>query len=257
MANERVVQIFEAFSQKVVELIDEGKITHEEYRQFCDWFNRLGLSGEIPLYSDVFFESHVLKGMYGDLPGTEPSLLGPYYIENEPELSEPYELPMRPDEKGEVFYFTGVVKSTEGKPLGNTDVFMWQADADGEYSHFAEGIPEYNLRGKFKTDAEGRFTVKTIVPAPYKIPTDGPTGEFLDHIDSHPYRPAHLHFIFRAEGHDELITQVFFEGDKWLESDVADGVRNTLICHLQKHDDHTTAALEFEMRPVHVTAKNK
>ncbi|UCZ52752.1 catechol 1,2-dioxygenase [Bacillus shivajii] len=257
MANQRVVEIFEAFSEKAKELIEEQKITHEEYRQFCLWFDELGRSGEIPLFMDVFFESHVLRGMYGDMPGTEPSLLGPYYVDNEPELKEPFELPMRPDEKGEVFYFTGIVKSLDGKPLGNTEVCMWQADADGEYSHFADGIPEYNLRGKFKTDDQGKFTVKTVIPAPYQIPTGGPTGQFLDYIDSHPYRPAHLHFIIRAEGHDELITQVFFDGDKWLDTDVADGVRNSLISNLQKQGDHTTGALEFELRPVSVPAKNK
>lgn len=255
MANERVVSIFEGLLEKTKELIEEKQITHEEYREFCLWFDQLGRSGEIPLFMDVFFETHVLRGMYGDLPGTEPSLLGPYYIEGEPELQEPLTLPQRPDEKGEVLFFTGHVKSIDGSSLGNTDICMWQADADGEYSHFADGIPEYNLRGRFKTDDQGRFTIKTIIPAPYQIPTGGPTGVFLKHIDSHPNRPAHLHLIIDAEGHDKLITQVFFEGDPWLETDVADGVRDSLITKLEKQDDHTVGTIEFALRPLKVAAK--
>ncbi|MFT4413696.1 dioxygenase [Fredinandcohnia humi] len=257
MANERVISIFQGLLEKTKELIEEKQITHEEYREFCLWFDELGRTGEIPLFMDVFFETHVLRGMYSGLPGTEPSLLGPYYIPNEPGLQAPYTLPQRQDEKGEVLFFTGNVKDIDGNPLQKADVYMWQADADGEYSHFADGIPEYNLRGKMKTDEDGRFTVKTVIPAPYQIPTGGPTGKFLTYIDSHPYRPAHLHFIIDVPGHDKLITQVFFEGDPWLETDVADGVRDSLITKLEKFDDHTKGSITFELRPARVAAAKK
>jgi catechol 1,2-dioxygenase len=257
MANERVIEVFEGLLEKIKELIEEKQITHMEYREFGLWFDRLGQSGEIPLFSDVFFETHVLRGMYGDLPGTEPSLLGPYFIENTPVLEAPYVLPQRPDEKGEVLVFTGNIKSLEGSPLGNTNIQMWHADEAGLYSHFSPGIPEYNLRGQFKTDDQGSFTVKTIIPTSYKIPMGGPTGEFVTHIGAHPNRPAHLHFIIDAEGHDQLITQIYFEGDQWLETDVADGVRDSLIIKLEKQGDLTVGTLDFNLRPVKSLAKTK
>ncbi|MCM3733829.1 catechol 1,2-dioxygenase [Fictibacillus nanhaiensis] len=261
MASQRVLKVFEGIVKHTKKLLDEAQISHDEYHEFVLWLDRLGRKGEIPLFMDVFFETHVLNSIYSGYPGTEPSLLGPYHIENTPMLEEPYVLTQRADEKGDVLYFKGTVRSVDGKPLANTLVDMWQADADGEYSHYADDIPEYNLRGRFYTDENGQFEVKTIVPAPYKIPTNGPTGEFLDYIDHHPYRPAHLHIQFKQEGYENLITQVFFEGDPWIETDVAEGVRSTLITKLEHHEDtngsYKTASLDFEMRTQNWRAETK
>ncbi|MFB4166215.1 hypothetical protein ACE1TI_21110 [Alteribacillus sp. JSM 102045] len=106
------------------------------------------------------------------------------------------------------------------------------------------------MRGHFHTDENGDFKVKNIVPVPYAIPTNGPTGEFLEYMDHHPMRPAHLHIMFEAEGHDTLITQVFFGGDEWLKTDVAEGFRNELITRLEDKGDHKEASLNFMMRPL-------
>ncbi|MGE7686768.1 hypothetical protein [Peribacillus simplex] len=70
-------------------------------------------------------------------------------------------------------------------------------------------------------------------------------------------RPAHLHFIIDAEGHDQLITQVFFDGDEWLETDVADGVRDSLVIKLDKKDYYTEGSLEFSLRPCKVLINTK
>ncbi|GAA0449745.1 dioxygenase [Alkalibacillus silvisoli] len=247
--NERVVEIFDIFKKHLVKFLEEAQPNHEEYTEFVKWADRLGRAGELPLYMDVFVETHVLRTVYGDKPGTEPSLLGPFYLENAPLVTEkPYKLPMREDEKGEKLIFKGQVTDVDGKPLANTLVDFWQDDANGDYSSFGADAPPYNLRGRFYTDDQGYFEVETIEPIPYKIPTEGPTGEFLDFIDQHPYRPAHLHIKFDQEGYESLITQVFFSGDKWLESDVADGVRNSLMTDLHDRGDHKEARLDFVMR---------
>lgn len=250
MVNQRVNEIFEGFIKHTKQLLEETQVTHDEYHEFVGWLDRLGRTGEIPLFMDVFFETHVLHSIYDENPGTEPSLLGPYHIKDTPMLEKPHVLTQRPDEKGEILTFSGTVKAVDGKPLANTLVDMWQADADGEYSHFAENIPDYNLRGRFYTDENGYFEVKTIIPAPYKIPTAGPTGEFLNWMDQHAYRPAHLHLQFEQDGYENLITQVFFEGDQWLETDVAEGVRPSLVTKLEDNADGSgkKASLDFEMR---------
>ncbi|SDH28267.1 catechol 1,2-dioxygenase, partial [Alteribacillus persepolensis] len=142
------------------------------------------------------------------------------------------------------------VSNTEGKPLANTRVEFWQNDHSAKYSNFDSDAPDFNLRGHFYTDENGDFEVKTIVPVPYSIPTDGPTGEFLEYMEQHSMRPAHLHIMFEAQGHDTLITQVFFEGDEWLESDVAEGVRDELLTKLEDKGDHKEASLNFVMRPL-------
>ncbi|MBM7714106.1 catechol 1,2-dioxygenase [Bacillus thermophilus] len=251
--NERVEEVFHLFVKHVQNFLKEAKLNHEEYTNFVNWADRLGRAGELPLYTDVFLESHVLKAMYTNKPGTQPSLLGPYFIEGSPllkkEPGKPLVLTQRHDEAGEVLMFKGNVSSTDGMPLPNTRVEMWQNDHSGKYSAFDADAPRYNLRGHFYTDENGDFEVKTIVPVPYSIPADGPTGEFLKYMDQHPMRPAHLHLMFEAEGHETLITQVFFEGDEWLETDVADGVRTDLVTKLEDKSGHKEASLNFVMRP--------
>ncbi|PID20266.1 catechol 1,2-dioxygenase [Sporosarcina sp. P3] len=252
--NERVEEVFNLFISHVQNFLKEANLNHEEYTNFVDWADRLGRAGELPLYADVFLESHVLRAMYTDKPGTQPSLLGPYFVEGTPLIEakpgQPLVLTQRPNEAGDVMYFSGNVSNTNGEPLEKVRVEMWQNDASGKYSSFDSDAPKYNFRGHFYTDENGDFEVKTIVPLPYSIPTDGPTGEFLDYTDQHPMRPAHLHLMFEAEGHETLITQVFFEGDEWLETDVADGVRLDLMTKLEEKDGHKVSSLDFVMRTI-------
>lgn len=249
--NARVEEVYNLFIKHIQAFLQEANLNHEEYTNFVEWADRLGRTGELPLYADVFFESHVLRAMYTEKPGTQPSLLGPYFIEGSPELEKKdgvLELTQRPDEAGEVMYFSGNVSNTDGKPLAKARVEMWQNDASSKYSAFDSDAPKYNFRGHFFTDENGDFEVKTIVPLAYSIPTEGPTGEFLEYMDQHSMRPAHLHLMFEAEGHETLITQVFFEGDEWLETDVADGVRLDLMTTIEEKDGHKVSSLDFVLR---------
>jgi catechol 1,2-dioxygenase len=246
--NQKVIDVFETVIVKFREIIREHELDHDDYHALVHWMDELGRAGEIPLFMDVFLETHALKEMYANVKGTEPTILGPYYIENQQEISNPGKLPMRSDEDGEKFIFSGTVSDVDGNPLPKTKVDMWQADNTGEYSYFDDTIPEGNLRGVFYTDDEGKFEVETIVPKGYSVPTSGPTGHFLNWIDHHPHRPAHLHFLFKPTNGDKLISQVYFEGDEYLEDDVATGVRGSLIIKLEDAGDHKKAHLDFQLR---------
>lgn len=254
--NQKVVDVYNGMVVKFKELIREHELDHNDYHALVNWLDELGKAGEIPLFMDVFFETHALQEMYKNVEGTEPTILGPFYLENAKEIPNKGVMPMREDEEGDVFFFSGTVTDVEGNPLANTKVDIWQADANGEYSGFAEGIPADNLRAVLFTDENGKFEVQTIVPGDYSIPTGGPTGKFLNWIDSHPFRPAHLHLLFKPQNGDNLISQVFFEGNQYLDNDVANGVRGTLITKLEKHDgadkglatDYYTAHLDFKLR---------
>ena len=83
---------------------------------------------------------------------------------------------------------------------------MWQATAEvpGQYSNVHPGIPDFNLRGRFRTDADGRFEVRTVVPAPYEIRKAGPTGELFDLIGRSAWRPSHVHFRVSHPKHRTL-----------------------------------------------------
>ncbi|HDR8072458.1 TPA: catechol 1,2-dioxygenase [Bacillus cereus] len=231
--------------------LNEQKFSYEEYSNFVQWANRLGKSGELPLFLDVFIETYVLEAKYKDTAGTEPSLLGPYFIEGTKLLEgSPFIIPQRPDEAGDKLVFYGNVTSVNGHGLTNTKVEWWQNDNEGLYSNFESSAPDYNLRGHFFTGENGDFEVHSIVPTPYQILPDGPIGEFVRAAGFNPYRPAHIHLKFEKEGYETLITQVFFKGDKWLETDVAKGVRTSLITELKPVNNHKEASLDFVMRTI-------
>jgi catechol 1,2-dioxygenase len=93
------------------------------------------------------------------------------------------------------------------------------------------------LRGRFETDARGRFHFRTVRPAGYPVPTDGPCGELLRAQDRHPYRPAHIHFMISREGFTTLVTQVFANDDDCIASDVVFGVTPALSGDFARQPD--------------------
>jgi len=112
--------------------------------------------------------------------------------------------------KGQVLNVMGRVLNRAGEPVRGAKVEIWQANAAGRYAHPddpnpAPLDPNFEGFGVVITDAEGHYRFKTIKPAGY--PT-GPTS----------MRPAHIHFEVVAR-HDELITQMYFEGDPYNDKD--------------------------------------
>jgi hydroxyquinol 1,2-dioxygenase len=85
------------------------------------------------------------------------------------------------------------------------------------------------MRARFHADQYGRFHFWSIKPAAYPIPHDGPVGDMLEAQGRHPWRPAHVHFMISAPGFEQLVTHVFVAGDKYLDSDVVFGVKDSLI----------------------------
>jgi hydroxyquinol 1,2-dioxygenase len=101
-----------------------------------------------------------------------------------------------------------------------------------------------------RTDAEGRFGARVVVPQEQPIPHDGPVGRMLDALGRHPWRPAHLQFSIAAPGYERLVTQVFRQGDRHLDSDAVFGVRRSLVAEWVHHGpgrtpDGQTSAVPF------------
>ena len=126
---------------------------------------------------------------------------------------------------------TGRVTDVDGKPLANANLDIWQADAEGRYSGFMPGPPDGNLRGQVRTDTDGRYEFVSVIPGPYTIPLDGPTGKMTAAAGWSPWRPAHIHLIVSAEGFEPLVTQLFIDSSDYLDSDVASAVKPELIVH--------------------------
>lgn len=127
---------------------------------------------------------------------TEDDILGPYYRPGAPERADLTEAGM-PGMRLEV---SGRVFDTACLPLAGALLDVWQANDAGAY----DGVG-YVLRGKVHSDADGRFTFRTIVPGHY--------------LNGAQYRPAHIHVIASAEGLTQLTTQLYFAGDEFNDAD--------------------------------------
>ena len=133
------------------------------------------------------------------------------------------------------------VTDISGKPLPGVPVDVWHADDDGFYDSqkptYATHGP--SSRARFITDADGRFFFRTILPFSYPVPTDGPVGELIAATHRPALRPAHIHFLAVAPGHEPLVTHVFMAGDPNIECDVVFGVKHELIADIEKRTDPT------------------
>ena len=247
---ERVSAIVSSLLAGIHETIRSESVTYDEFRAAKQYLIEVGEGGEWPLLLDVFVE-HVVEDVAArSQDGTKGSILGPYYLPGQVRLPSPATLPQRPDEQGTTLVLSGEVRSTDGTPLAGAELDIWQADEQGYYSGFAPHLPDGNLRGVVVADEAGRFAISTIAPAPYQIPTDGPTGALLTAAGWHPWRPAHLHLLVRAPGHRTVTTQLYFAGGEWLDSDVASSTKPELVQAPVEQGDGTTAVgYDFTLEP--------
>ncbi len=126
-------------------------------------------------------------------------------------------------------YVTGRVVSSSGAPIKGAIVDVWHAAPNGLYEQQDESQPEMNFRGRFETDAEGRYALYALRPVPYPIPDDGPAGQLLAMLDRHPYRPGHIHFIVTAPGYRALTTQLYDDRDEYIAKDAVFAVKDDLV----------------------------
>lgn len=192
--------------------------------QMCD-----GKRQEFILLSDTLGVSMLVDAINHRMPegATPTTVLGPFYVQNAPEF--PLGAAVAQAMKGERLHVSGQVTSTGGGPLAGAIVDIWHSDEDGFYDVQRPEAENANLRARFRTDAEGRFHFWTITPTAYPVPDDGPVGDLLKATGRHPMRPAHVHFLIAAEGHETLVTHVFAAGDPYLDSDAVFGVKQELI----------------------------
>jgi catechol 1,2-dioxygenase len=129
------------------------------------------------------------------------------------------------------------VRDLKGKPVAGAVVDVWHANPLGGYSFFDPSQPKYNLRRRIETDDEGRYRFRTILPAGYACPPEGPTQRLLDQLGRHGRRPAHIHFFVTAPGYRKLTTQINIDGDEYLHDDFAFATRDGLIPQVRRSTD--------------------
>ena len=254
----RLNAILDDVQRALVDIITRHRVTAEEFRAATQFLAEAGQQHlEIPLMLDVFLSAAVDDVAHAS-EGTESNVEGPVYVPGAPTLERPYVLPRRADEPGEKLVFSGTVRSTDGSPLAGATLDVWQANGAAEYSHFNPGVPEYNLRGRLATDDDGSFEFETVVPSPYEIPTTGATGRLLAALGRPAFRPGHIHFKISHEDASPLTTQIYFDGDPYLDSDVVGAVKASLVTKLARHDDdrgcsYATCSYDFVLPAAHAT----
>jgi catechol 1,2-dioxygenase len=167
---------------------------------------------------------------------SENTVLGPFHVDGAPELPMGADICL--DGKGEPMLVHGRILDVQGQPLEDVTVDVWQANDEGFYDVQQKGIqPDFNLRGKFTTGADGRYWFKAVKPKFYPIPDDGPVGQMLKKLERHPFRPAHFHYIIAKDGYDPLTTHIFDPDDPYINSDAVFGVKESLMAKFVPIED--------------------
>lgn len=245
--NPRLKEILTSLVKHLHAFAREVELTEEEWLYGIQFLTRTGhmcddKRQEFILLSDTLGVT-TLKDIINNRkpPGvTEYTILGPFYVEGAPEL--PAMANIAGDTPGDPVVISGRVTDPSGRPLAGALLDVWQASAEGFYDVQLPEQTELNLRGRFRTDAEGRYTFRTIKPSFYPIPADGPVGQMLRAVGRHPYRPAHIHFIVSAESYEAVTTEIFVEGDPYLDSDAVFGVRSSLVVDFIRSESAEEAA---------------
>lgn len=229
----RDVRLTEAEFREAAAIVGElGKLSTDTHNEVILMAGSLGVSSLVCLLNN------------GDQGNTETaqSLLGPFWRLHSPRVENGGSI-VRSDTPGPPLFVTGRVVDKAGNPIAEAEVDVWHASPVGLYENQDPEQAEMNLRGKFTTDAEGRFWFRTVMMTGYPIPTDGVVGRLLKLQNRHPYRPAHLHALIFKPGFKVLISQVYDPADPHLDSDAQFGVTKALIGNFVRHEEpHPTAS---------------
>lgn len=259
-SNPRLSTIMISLVQHLHSFAREVKLTEDEWFKAIKFLTDVGhitddVRQEFILLSDVLGLSTLVTAQNNVKPAgcTEATVFGPFFVEGAPEY--PLGADIANGARGEPCFVSGRVTSTDGTPLAGVTMDVWQSDEDGFYDvqcpPTAPGEHAHRARGKLTTDKDGRYHFKSILAQPYPIPHDGPVGAMLEALGRHPWRPAHLHYMLSAPGHERLITHVFRDGDQYLDSDAVFGVRSTLISDWVPHEKGTAPDGTKMDRPFH------
>lgn len=231
----RLKQVMEVITRKLHEAVKEIEPTEGEWLQAIMFLTETGhmctdWRQEFILLSDVLGVSMLVDAINNRKPNgaSESTVLGPFHVPDAPEL--PMGANICLDAKGDPMRVQGRILDTEGKPIKGARIDVWQANDEGFYDVQQKGIqPDFNLRGVFRTGADGAYHFRAVKPKFYPIPADGPVGKLLNQLGRHPYRPAHLHYIIEAEGYARLVTHIFDPDDPYIRSDAVFGVKESLL----------------------------
>jgi hydroxyquinol 1,2-dioxygenase len=240
----RFREIMSALVRHLHAFIREVKLTEAEYQLAAKYIAELGqhtteTHNEIVLMGGALGVSTLtclLNNGNNGATETTANLLGPFWRMGSPPTANGASI-VRSPTPGEPIFVDAWVKDQNDNPVAGAEIDIWHSSTEGYYENQDPVQADMNLRGKFTTDAEGHISFRTIKPAGYPIPVDGPVGDLLRAQRRANMRPAHLHFLIYKPGFKTHISQVYTDDDPNLETDSQFGVTRALIGHYVRHDE--------------------
>ena len=253
--NPRLKKIMSSLVTHLHAFAREVELTEGEWFKGIEFLTRCGhitddKRQEFILLSDLLGLSMLTVAMNNDKPAgcTEATVFGPFHVEDAPHYALGADISN--GARGIACVVRGTVCGIDGKAVPNAHIDVWQSDEEGLYDVQHAEIDHAQGRGILNADSEGRYHFRSILAVPYAVPNDGPVGDLLKAVGRHPWRPAHLHFLIKADGYETLITHVFRSDDPYLDSDAVFGVRQSLIADWkQQADGSYLVEYDFVLNP--------
>lgn len=240
----RLREIMESLITHLHGFIRDVRLTEQEFREATAIIAELGqrtndthnevvlMAGSLGVSSLICLQNN------GDMGQTETSqsLLGPFWRLHSPHVENGGSI-IRSQTRGDPLIVRGHVEDRAGNPIAGAEVDIWHASPEGLYENQDAEQADFNLRGKFTTDENGNFRLRTVKMVGYSIPTDGVVGRLLTAQGRHSFRPAHLHALIVKQGFKVLISQVYDPSDPHIDDDVQFGVTQALVGDFVRHDE--------------------
>ncbi len=245
----RTKQIMKSLVTHLHAFVKDVQLTEAEWFEGIKFLTDTGqkcdaIRQEYILLSDTLGVSMVVDLINHRKPAgaTESTVFGPFHRDGAAELPAGANMATA-DPKGVPAVISGRVVDTAGKPVAGALLDAWQANSDGFYDSQLPTHDTLQMRGKYRSDSDGRFVILTTRPVAYPIPTDGPVGKMLKATNRHAMRPAHVHFMVSAPGYEPVTTHIFDGGDGQLKKgDTVFGVKDSLIVEFKERAAGDTAA---------------
>jgi protocatechuate 3,4-dioxygenase beta subunit len=229
--DDRLRAVLTSLTRHLHSFVRETEPSQEEYQRGIDFLNQLGSVVEgFVFMSDITGVTTLVDAIDNRRPlgATESSVLGPAYVAGAPQYENGADIAL--NRQGIPCVVSGAVRDTDGNPVQGAIIDIWQADSDGFYDTWRpDELPEFNLRGQFRSDQEGRYWFRSVVPVSYGGDLPEPLAGLMKATQRAVIRPAHIHVIAGAAGLRPLTTQIYLKGDPALEKDIAFGVKLSLI----------------------------
>ncbi|KAF4951216.1 hypothetical protein FGADI_7621 [Fusarium gaditjirri] len=245
-SNLRLKYILERVVTHLHDLARETRLTTDEWMTAIQFLTQVGqictdVRQEFILLSDILGLSLLVDSIDHPKPkgSTEGTVLGPFHTHEAEHVKEGSLISQ--DADGEPLLVLCTLKDTNGSPITGAKIDVWETDSKGFYDVQHADRTGPDGRAVLTSDDNGDFWFKAIVPVPYPIPHDGPVGKLLKVLGRHCYRPSHMHFMFKKDGYDPLITALYRKDDPYETTDAVFGVKDSLIVDIKKVEDEETA----------------